>query len=181
MFYSDYFRAAFNGSFAEATQKRITLVDVDEEVFEQFNTWLYMRKLASDDDEPLNWHALINLWVFGDRFQVPMLQNCVMDEFFAKQKGERMVQLRMAKRVYDETVSGSLLRKAVIEHLAYDAVLDDGKESIMTADCRHCYDVEMLQDLVKELDAARKNKTPYNKTPKRDKCFFHVHRKDEHC
>jgi hypothetical protein len=61
VFYSDYFRAAFNGSFVEATDKKIDLFDVDQKVFEHFHAWIYTRKLASDNDELLSWRDLFDL------------------------------------------------------------------------------------------------------------------------
>ncbi|KAG9578488.1 hypothetical protein KCU77_g7878, partial [Aureobasidium melanogenum] len=54
-FYSDYFRAAFNGSFVEATDKKIELNDVNQEVFENFHAWLYTRKLVSADNKTLEY------------------------------------------------------------------------------------------------------------------------------
>ncbi|KAH0351712.1 hypothetical protein KCU83_g4185, partial [Aureobasidium melanogenum] len=153
-FYSDYFRAAFNGSFVEATDKKIELHDVEPEVFNNFHAWLYTRKLASNSDEPMSWNYLVDLCIFGDRFHVPMLQNCAMDEIDAR---------------------------IMIEELAHDTYIGDEEGSVMAAEYEKFFTIEILQDLVKELDAARKNKLPYDKWPKRDKCFFHVHGKDEHC
>ncbi|KAG9653090.1 hypothetical protein KCU95_g1301, partial [Aureobasidium melanogenum] len=173
VFYSDYFRAAFNGSFTEATEGRVELLDVEQEVFQNFHAWLYTRKLL----EPLGWCLLVDLWVFGDRFQVPLLQNCVMDEIFAKQKRDAELPLYWMWTAYAYTVDGSPLRKAIIELLAYHSVLEDEVDGIMTSENSSHFTVEMLQDLVKELNAARKNKVRYGKPPKRDECFFHVHGK----
>jgi hypothetical protein len=181
IFYSDYFRAAFNGSFIEAIDKKINLLDTDQKVFEHFYAWLYTRKLASKDDEPLIWDDLVDLWVFGDRFQVPLLQNSVVDESFVKEKREDSFDLRMIKPVYEKTVDGSLLRKVMIEFVAHGMCLLDPDTGAMAAVYHHNFTVEILSDLVKELETSRLNKVPFGKTPKRDKCFFHVHGKDEHC
>lgn len=43
---SDYFRKAFEGSFIEGQTGVITLLDVDEWVFECFTIWLYTRQLS---------------------------------------------------------------------------------------------------------------------------------------
>ncbi|KAG9747963.1 hypothetical protein KCU73_g7214, partial [Aureobasidium melanogenum] len=181
IFYSDYFRAAFNGSFSESTASKIELLDVKKKVFENFHTWLYMRKLSTEDDEALDFRPLVDLWIFGDRFQVPMLQNCVMDEIVARQRRGDSSDVSLLKVAYDNTVDNSPLRKVLIEDLAYDAILGHEEESVMNPEYRKLYTVEQLQDLVKELYTARENKTPYGKWPKRDKCYFHVHGKDEHC
>lgn len=180
-FYSDYYRAAFNGNFSESTTSKIELLDVKEGVFEDFHTWLYMRKLVSDSDEPLGCDHLVDLWIFGDRFQMPMLQNCVMDELVAKCKRGDKFRLGLMKVAYKNTVDGSPLRKVMIERLAYKTCIGDGKYSRMGADFRKYFTVEILQDLVKELDASRKRRRiPSGQCPKRDKCYFHVHGKDEH-
>jgi hypothetical protein len=181
IFYSDYFRAAFDGSFVEATERKMDLFDVKEQTFEDFHTWLYTRKLASEDDEPLTWRDLIDFWIFGDRFQVSMLQNCVMDEIFAKDNRGECFPLRMLKFSYGNTMTGSLLRKAMIELMVYETDLGGEDEGTMKTNNTHYYTVEILQDLVEELYFARQNKIAFNKRPKRDKCLFHVHGKDEHC
>lgn len=165
----------------EATDKRIELHDVDPEVFDNFHAWLYMRKLISDGEEPLSWRHLVYLWIFGDRFQVPMLQNCVMDELTAKIRRGDSLRTACLKLAYENTVDGSPLRKFMIDYLAYRVPIGNDDQSMMTSEYRTWYTVEILQDLVQEMDAARKNKVPYDKLPKRDMCFFHVHGKDEHC
>ncbi|KAH0363124.1 hypothetical protein KCU65_g7599, partial [Aureobasidium melanogenum] len=181
VFYSDYFRAAFNGSFTEATEGRIELRDVELEVFQNFHSWLYTRKLLVDkihshNDESMSWGQLFDLWIFGDRFQVPLLQNCVMDEIIGR--GDE-ISLKFIKVAYENTVAGSPLRRIMIEFLAYHTNLEGGDYGIMRAKDRKHLTVEMLQDLVVELNTARKNKVRYGKTPKRDKCFFHIHGKAE--
>ncbi|KAI4738483.1 hypothetical protein E4T50_11053 [Aureobasidium sp. EXF-12298] len=175
VFYSDYFQAAFNGSFVEATERKIDLFDTDQEIFDHFHTWLYTRKLASENDVPLLWNELVNLWVFGDRFQVPMLQNCVMDKLLDKANLGRTQSILPAIRpAYEKTVGGSLLRKAIIELLVYRLEFTD-------ADFTKRFTFEILEDIVKETIAARKDEIAYGSSRSRDRCFFHVHGKDEHC
>jgi hypothetical protein len=111
-----------------------------------------------------------------------MLQNCVMDEVFAKvNREEHLFPYSVLKPVYLSTVDGSLLRKAMIEILAYGSDPGDVEGSMTTAKCREWLTLEILQDVIKELESARHNKIPCGKSPKRGKCFFHVHGKDEHC
>lgn len=181
VFYSDYFRAALSGSFVEATEKKIELFDVKQEVFEHFHAWLYTRNLASEDEEPLSWLQLVNFWIFGDRFQVSLLQNCVMDEIVARNKRDDDFPLDILKPVYRKTAKGSLLRKVLIEFMAYETMLADTEGGLMESVYHQYLTFEMLADLVVELDLARKKKVTYPRLPKRDKCFFHVHDKDEHC
>lgn len=44
-FYSDYFRAAFQGSFKEASERKMELLGVTKDVFERLQVWLYTRRL----------------------------------------------------------------------------------------------------------------------------------------
>lgn len=155
--------------------------DVEENVFEDFHAWLYTHQLTSEDNKPLELINIVDLWVFGDRFQVPMLQNCAMDEIFIKEQRGDAFPLIVIKAAYEKTMVGSLLRRALIEILAFEFDLGDDDTSVMSVDCHQFWTVEMLADLVKKLDFARKHKIPHNRVPKRDKCFFHVHGKDEHC
>jgi hypothetical protein len=110
-----------------------------------------------------------------------MLQNCVMDEIFAKEQRESCFVFEMIRLAYNNTVTGSVLRKAIMELMVYKSQLGDGDNSIMALNRGCHYTIEILQDVVKELNLARENKVPFGKTPKRDKCFFHVHSKGEHC
>lgn len=57
---SPYFKAAFEGEFREATEKRIYVEDISTSTFEAFMDWLYFRQLPggnayeetdSDDEE----------------------------------------------------------------------------------------------------------------------------------
>lgn len=107
-----------------------------------------------------------------------MLQNCVMDEIFAKNARENRVPNRMAQTAYDKTVKGSPLRKASIHILAFRSFLGNEEHSMLRDANLPSFTVEILRDLIIEIHAARKNQ---GKVPVRDKCFFHVHGKDEHC
>lgn len=115
IFYSDYFRAAFDGSFSESITSKIELLDTSEAVFQNFHTWLYTRKLLDEDDKTLDFQPLFWLWIFGDRYQVPMLQNCVIDEIFATVHRGNDFPARSIKAAYRKTLNGSPLRKAMIE------------------------------------------------------------------
>ncbi|KAG9578490.1 hypothetical protein KCU97_g12850, partial [Aureobasidium melanogenum] len=63
--------------------------------------------------------------------------------------------------------------------MAYSVNHHGNGDKVAMADCHDDLTVEMLLDVIKELDAARKNKISYNSYPKRDKCFFRVHGKDD--
>ncbi|THX37813.1 hypothetical protein D6D10_05616 [Aureobasidium pullulans] len=178
-FYSDYFRAAFNGSFKEATDGKIELMDVEPKVFDIFQIWLYSRRLQTSEDSFPSYITLAQLWVFGDKHQIPLLQNEVMDDIFAKRAQLKVFHTTLVKLAYEQTPVGSPLRKAVIEVIGHNMRLqeEDGGNAFELSS-----QSDYLIDLVRVLDKIRKeNKVVFPAMPKRDKCFFHVHGKDEHC
>ncbi|TIA72821.1 hypothetical protein D6C76_06817 [Aureobasidium pullulans] len=181
-FYSDYFRAAFNGSFKEATDGKIELMEVEPEVFDIFQVWLYLRRLQTPENVFTCFMRLAQLWVFGGKHQVPLLQNEVMDDIFAKRAQLKAFHPALVKLAYEQTPVGSPLRKAVIEVTGYNMNLQEGDGSALHMSNQSNWSVESLMDLVRVLDKIRKeNKVVFPAMPKRDKCFFHVHGKDEHC
>ncbi|TIA22398.1 hypothetical protein D6C81_03415 [Aureobasidium pullulans] len=130
-FYSDYFRAAFNGSFKEATDGKIELMDVEPEVFDIFQVWLYLRRLQTPENAFTCFMRLAQLWVFGDKHQVPLLQNEVMDDIFAKRAQLKVFHPALVKLAYEQTPVGSPLRKAVIEVTGYNMNLQEGDRSAL--------------------------------------------------
>ncbi|KEQ81747.1 hypothetical protein M438DRAFT_367628 [Aureobasidium pullulans EXF-150] len=122
-FYSDFFRAAFNGSFKEATEGRIELPDAQVDVFESFQVWLYSRSLLNTEDlqdQPdyqkyPSFSALARLWVFGDKYQIPLLQNCVIDSILEKQKQSNRFNTCIVRIAYQDTIQESPLRRLAID------------------------------------------------------------------
>jgi hypothetical protein len=76
-FYSPFFTSAFNGPYKEGQTQSMTLYEVDPEVFGMFVYWIYNRKLpnTTEGSELVNLLHLAKLWVLGDRFLIPSLQN----------------------------------------------------------------------------------------------------------
>ncbi|KEQ66970.1 uncharacterized protein M437DRAFT_15616, partial [Aureobasidium melanogenum CBS 110374] len=111
-FYSDHFRAAFQGSFKEATERKIELPKVSEDDFEHFQVWLYTRRL---DFASTNFYTIARLWIFGDQYQIPLLQNWAADSLIAKRKKENAFPSAVVPLIYDRTVPGSALRRVAIE------------------------------------------------------------------
>ncbi|THX99244.1 hypothetical protein D6D03_07347 [Aureobasidium pullulans] len=175
-FYSDYFRAAFNGSFVEAIKRRVELPEVEEKTFEYFQLWLYTRKL---DFVSMSFSDTTKLWIFGDQHQVPLLQNEAIDGLFAKRIIHRAFSVKVVPLAYQNTFAGSPLRRAVIE-IASSVAIQDSPHSITKAIYEHLWSVESLIDLVRAVDSRDKDLQQYS-LPKRGRCFFHVHGKDEQC
>ncbi|THZ18857.1 hypothetical protein D6C91_05343 [Aureobasidium pullulans] len=175
-FYSDYFRAAFNGSFKEAAERKIELSDVEEEVFEFFQLWLYTRRLNLFET---TFSMLAKLWIFGDQHQMPLLQNCSVDTMLLKRIKQKAFSPDALGVAYANTLAGSPLRRAVID-IASSLVIRDNANSILRADFEKQWSVESLIDLVRVIES-RDKALPQYSLPKRDKCYYHVHGKDEQC
>jgi hypothetical protein len=173
-FYSDYFRAAFQGSFQEATDGKIELSGVTTEVFEYFQVWLYTRRL---DLLKLDFQTMIKLWIFGDQHQIPLLQNYTVDGLFDKRIKQNRFSVSVMPQVYADTLPGSPLRRAVIE-ICTSLVLEAKANSHLKNPGN--WSVESLIDLVRAVEARPKDLKQFA-LPEREKCFFHVHGKDEHC
>ncbi|KAI5212715.1 hypothetical protein AUEXF2481DRAFT_31217 [Aureobasidium subglaciale EXF-2481] len=171
IFYSDFFRAALYGSFKEAEEQRVELPEVDEEVFETFQLWLYTRRL---DHAEVSFMTITRLWVFADQHQIPLLQNYAMDLMFERRVKKNCFDTSTINFVYNNTVAGSHLRRAVIE-ISTSLVNSPGAH-----ERPEHWTVESLIDLVRAVDSRLKDLKQYS-LPKRDKCFFHVHGKDEEC
>ncbi|KAF2491103.1 hypothetical protein BU16DRAFT_621758 [Lophium mytilinum] len=86
--YSEYFRAAFTGSFKEAEDKKISLSDVKKSTFDRFVDWLYYREISptEEDKDPetgrLQYRGIIELYILGDKYQIPKLRKYVIDHIF---------------------------------------------------------------------------------------------------
>lgn len=132
-FYSDFFRAALNGSSKEATERRIELPEVQIDVFEAFQVWLYTQSLPKNEIVPTKvypeWSLLVSLWIFADGHQIPLFQNNVMDAMLGKVNKDLELPTRVLNLAYDNTLAISPLRKAVTEIMVYRSKMPDGEDS----------------------------------------------------
>jgi hypothetical protein len=97
--YSKFFRAALTGHFKEAKEKTVTLEYTKSNVFEFFVHWLYYQRFPDstkgDNSElveawtsgahaELGFHKkyMIDLYIPGDRYEVPKLRNDAMSHTF---------------------------------------------------------------------------------------------------
>lgn len=99
-----------------------------------------------------------------------------MDAIFARLAKFNLFPHAVVPKVYAKTVVESPLRKAVIEIVAWNMNFKRWSPSTTG------WTLECLSDLVLAMHEARlSNEVTFPNFPKRDKCFFHVHGKDEHC
>lgn len=176
VFYSDYFRGAFNGTFKEATEGKVSLPDERKDDFEIFNQFIYSRSLADGEGHTLPWDQLIRVWLLGDKYLVPALQNSTMNSIRKKSDMENWVPTDKVKLIWKNTLPSSPLRKFILDQVVYEVDVDDlmspGKELLWTR--------EALADVArafynKEATAGKHQK------PWRGKCYYHVHNEGECC
>ncbi|KAI4727085.1 hypothetical protein E4T49_05135 [Aureobasidium sp. EXF-10728] len=180
-FYSDFFRAAFNGSFKEATERKIELPETEAEVFEAFQAWLYTQKLPKNEIKPAKmypeWPLLTKLWIFGDKYQFPLLQNNVADAMLDKVDKDAESPVYVLNLAYENTTPNAPLRKIVVDIMAYRGDMSVGG---------HCLDskywsLQACLDAMEVMDSARAQKVPRYTMPTREKCHYHVHAAGEKC
>jgi hypothetical protein len=170
-FYSDYFRAAFNGPFKEATQSKISLHDECEDVFDIVNQFVYSLVIADGKGEKLSWDILIRAWVFGDKHMVPSLQNAVMDVLVKKNKADHFLPTNEIGNIWGNTLRSSPLRNFILDRVVYRFDVP----SIRRYENR--WTREALFDLVEAY--ANREVTNKKKLPARAKCYYHIHKEGE--
>ncbi|KAG9657190.1 hypothetical protein KCU64_g5366, partial [Aureobasidium melanogenum] len=181
VFYSDYFRAAFNGSFTEAAEGKISLPHESANVFDIVVKFVYTRQLSDGVDCDVSWEMLCRVWIFGDKYLMPALQNEVMTALQLKYDKTKAAPTSCLKVIYNNTVSGSLLRKFVVDLAAYTVTGMDEFMKINETEKRWTYDA--LIDLVKTIGAKKKQDVGIYELPEanRHKCYYHVHADGEKC
>jgi hypothetical protein len=187
-FYSDFFRAALNGSFKEATEHRIELPEVEIDVFEAFQVWLYTQSLPKNEIMPImvypEWPLLVSLWIFGDGHQIPLLQNNVMDAMLEKVGKDLQAPTKVLNLAYDNTLHNSPLRKALTDIMAYRSKMPAGEDSdevkFIPLSASESWPKQACLDVIAEMSRGWTNKVPRHGLPKRERCHYHVHAKGEH-
>ena len=146
-FYSDYFRGAFDSGFKEAVEGKLSLPTEDPAVFDIFNGFIYTRQLrdATDVQGPdLSFTTLVALWIFGDKYIVPALQNKAIDAF--KERSDKLKCIPWhshLRTIYDNTLHGSPLRRIMTDMMAYETTVSSkSRDKIMEV-----YPLEALVDL----------------------------------
>jgi hypothetical protein len=76
--YSPFFNAAFNSTMIEGQTQSMELDDIEADTFGLFVNWLYTQKIERADDTNLTAEELGKLWILGQRFIIPQLQNKAM-------------------------------------------------------------------------------------------------------
>ena len=184
-FYSDFFRAALNGSFKEAKDRRIEFPEVDI----AFQVWLYTQNLPKNEVVSTKfypeWPLLIKLWIFGDGHQIPLLQNSVMDAIIDKVEKDNHIPIKELNLAYSDTLPGSPLHKAFTDIMVYRSMMPGDKNcGNVESSCLAWSDdwpKQACLDVMAEMSRGWINKASRPSMPMREKGYYHVHLKGEHC
>jgi hypothetical protein len=132
-FYSDFFRAAFNGSFKEAIEFKLDLPDTEIDVFEAFQFRLYSQTFPKNEVTPTDAYPefplLARIWVFSDKYQIPLLQNNAIDTILAKVEEDDDIPVQEINLVYRNTLPNSPLRKAFTDIMVYQSEMPISENS----------------------------------------------------
>jgi hypothetical protein len=127
--HSGVFDAAFNSEFIEGQTQTYRLEDTSEEVFRMLVQWMYGKQLdlislegkvvIVKEDLTQDMH-LAELWVLADRLGMPWLQNRILDHIDHIRRQTNSMPTATFHYVYDNTASGSPLRKYFVWICAMD-------------------------------------------------------------
>ncbi|CAD0087664.1 unnamed protein product [Aureobasidium vineae] len=169
-FDSDYFCGAFDGSFKEAAEGKLSLPDEQVNVFDIFNQFIYTRSL---EEHNLNSHTLIELWLFGDKFLIPCLQNAAMDAL-VKWLGIYDCPAYDVRAIWKRTMPSAPLRKLILDLVVYWCEF----ENVMSS--AQLWSREALVDFSRAFYHKEANGDE-RKLTKREKCYYHIHAEGEKC
>lgn len=158
------FKAAFESTMIEGQTQIYTLPDISEQCFSLFVQWTYAQKLnlfqlakgyvhdeeatAEEDAENM---ALVELWVFGDRYVLPALQDHVINRIYDIFQATPTISTVTFQYIYANTLSepdrSSVLRRFIVAMVAEWA----GMQMFGNGDVVDTFPAQMLADICKLL------------------------------
>lgn len=158
------------------------------DTFEAFQVWLYSQSLCNIEDPQdscelsalPDFGTLARLWVFGDKYQIPLLQNCAIDTLAQKTRDENMFAVAVVATAYENTMVDSPLRKFAVDQCVF-TMFHDGERSVFRNSNLSSWSKEAFVDVVRCMSDAWERKLPKRTMPERTKCYYHVHADGEHC
>jgi hypothetical protein len=184
-FYSGYFRAALDGGFLEANTGVVKLEIEEPTVFDGFVKWLYTTKVCKDDITEQNnaeyFNFIVKLWIFGDRREIPLLMNEMIDFLHQSVVRAWMLPSNSVTEVYDNTTEESALRRLLVDMYANLAAK---KHAVSFTPGSDTYNKQFRCDLVKSLIADKPRRPLLSKSQVRgvEMCpSFHVHEEGVTC
>ncbi|KAH0273985.1 hypothetical protein KCU91_g5599, partial [Aureobasidium melanogenum] len=178
VFYSDYFRAAFNGSFTEVAEGKISLPHESTNVFDIVVKFVYTRQLSDTVDSDIKWQNLSRVWIFGDKYLMPAFQNEAMSTLLKRVAKSGIVPTNCVKLIYNNTCPGSALRRFIVDLVVWQGNISD----IMGSEKCQQWPQEAFIELVRVFGVQRDGGIGAG-LPEESigKFYYHVHKDDEKC
>ncbi|KAL8881014.1 MAG: hypothetical protein Q9198_001696 [Flavoplaca austrocitrina] len=120
---SEYFRAAFEGSFKESTEKSVHLRDDDPKVFQFYATWIYTQKSVIDSTHgQRRMDICCRLYVLADKLGSEDVQNKAIDLIHKSCTAYPSpgIGIETINYVFDHSLPNSLLRAILVDIAAYE-------------------------------------------------------------
>ena len=125
---SSYFTAALKGEFKEVQTQTIKLREESDALSERFQLWIYSESLFSNEetDKDIEWDDPLALYAFGEARNIPHLKNSTINALINKRHGVTYIPSKKIKYVYQNTPSGSQLRKLFVDWSVHLGALSGG-------------------------------------------------------
>ncbi|KAL9023648.1 MAG: hypothetical protein Q9180_008157 [Flavoplaca navasiana] len=120
---SEYFRAAFEGSFKESTEKSVHLRDDDPKVFQFYATWIYTQKLViNSTNGQLKVDICCRLYVLADKLGSEDVQNKAINLIHKSCTAypSQGIGIDTINYVFDHSLPKSLLWAILVDIAAYE-------------------------------------------------------------
>jgi hypothetical protein len=137
--YSPVMKAAFESPFIEGEKQEYRLEENSEEAFKYLMQWLYSKHInfTTHFEGEIDWslkdkkteeygkhlkickkdlHFLIELWILGDKFMIPGVQNAAIRQIAVVAKSCIIGLLEQIRFVYAETLEDCALRRFIVHH-----------------------------------------------------------------
>ncbi|MCJ1404986.1 hypothetical protein MMC11_008212 [Xylographa trunciseda] len=163
---SDYFKAALEGKFKEAEEKRIEFLEESSKVIERFQLWLYSGSILEHMESWIYFFAKIRL--------ITKLENDVIDVLIRQQQKSNLCF--QSEFMFKETMKGSAIRKFCVDTMVRRGNLREWDLERTYPPCSHGFLIEVILELALEKDRSREERE-HNFWEIR--CDYHVHAKDE--
>ena len=169
-----YFRAALEGSFAEAQNQILELSEDHVDVFERFILWLYADRVlrTTETTDDVSWDLLINLYVFGETRGIADLQNAVIDILIDKKSYLDAIPTNWTNHLYDNTPENSPLRRWLVDITACHGKLT--RDTWFNDKCTARFPDAFLYDLIFALYAKNNKGNSREKNFKASRSDYHV-------
>ena len=145
---SKFFKAACSVRWVEGKEKKVSLPEVEPELFQSYVAWLYSGEYKlqapKDDSEDayyVYWDESINLYLLGDVLDDVRFRNKTMEAIvFGRPKYLPAANLMCT--LWERTPSTSIVRKMFVETAIMRLDRDDFAHDVKV----HAYSAEFLED-----------------------------------